>query len=87
MNRPASIWIPLLAALNLARPAPASDVARHLELTEDVTQGALRIADPEGELVECPLQHTSVQVVNVQSGTHCVWVVGIAAVVEVMVMW
>ena len=46
MNRPVSTWIPLLAALGLASPALASDVVSHLELTGDVTRGALRIADP-----------------------------------------
>ncbi len=61
MKRPVSTWIPLLAALSVAAPAAASDVASHLELTGDVTRGALRIADPQGGLVECPLQHTDVQ--------------------------
>ena len=61
MNRPVSTWIPLLAALGLASPALASDVVSHLELTGDVTRGALRIADPDGGLIECPLQHTEVE--------------------------
>ena len=39
----------------------ASAAARQEGLEKDVTQGALRILQPDGSLVECPLRHTDVQ--------------------------
>jgi Ca-activated chloride channel family protein len=36
-------------------------VGRILDLDKDVTQGALRIVQPGGGVVECPLKHTDVQ--------------------------
>ena len=30
-------------------------------LFEDVTQGALRVKKPDGQIVECPLKHTDVK--------------------------
>jgi Ca-activated chloride channel homolog len=39
----------------------ASTAARQEALEKDVTQGALRIIQPDGTLVECPLRHTDVQ--------------------------
>jgi len=44
------------AAEAAAAMAPDKDKA----LMQDVTQGALRIARPDGQVVECPLKHTDV---------------------------
>jgi Ca-activated chloride channel family protein len=44
-------------------PVDPSALAQQMEaMTKDVTQGALRIQRPGGEVVECPLKHTDVQV-------------------------
>ena len=42
-------------------PVPPDVLAKNMEnLTKDVTQGALRVVKPGGEVVECPLKHTDV---------------------------
>ncbi|MCX5682624.1 MAG: VIT domain-containing protein, partial [Planctomycetota bacterium] len=42
-------------------PIPPDALARNMEaVAKDVTQGALRVVKPGGEVVECPLKHTDV---------------------------
>ncbi len=48
----------ILAAIILAAPAQGAEAQR---MDEAVTQGALRIQRPGGEVVECPLLHTDVK--------------------------
>ncbi len=76
MNRPfaravfvsfAVFGVLLLAAASAraveTTPVDPSAFAQQMEaMTKDVTQGALRIQRPGGEVVECPLKHTDVQV-------------------------
>jgi Ca-activated chloride channel family protein len=48
-------------AAKAAQEAAAKEAARQEALEKDVTQGALRIVQPDGQVVECPLKHTDVQ--------------------------
>ncbi|MCH5373360.1 MAG: hypothetical protein JJ992_05250, partial [Planctomycetes bacterium] len=57
----ASLLLSLLAAIApAAESAKSSDADRQVALQDDVTQGALRITDDQGTVVECPLEHTDV---------------------------
>jgi Ca-activated chloride channel homolog len=56
----------LVAAPLAAMAAPAATptapaMSKEEALAQDVTQGALRVVKPGGEVVECPLQHTDVK--------------------------
>ncbi len=67
----AGLFVPLTIALAKQAGEPSSEKAANdvavkeaakLEaLEKDVTQGALRIVRPDGQVVECPLKHTDVQ--------------------------
>ncbi|HWB10669.1 MAG TPA: VIT domain-containing protein [Pirellulales bacterium] len=52
----ASCW---LSPARLRADSTAADQAQ-AEIEKDVTQGALRVAKPDGTVVECPLKHTEV---------------------------
>jgi Ca-activated chloride channel family protein len=72
LSRALRLSILTLAALASAANAPAPRVEGDAPsagapptgeaLFEDVTQGALRVQRPGGEIVECPLTHTDVQI-------------------------
>jgi Ca-activated chloride channel homolog len=47
----------LLSAAFAAKELPATQPA----IDDDVTQGALRVQQKDGSIVECPLKHTDVQ--------------------------
>ncbi|MCX5675969.1 MAG: VIT domain-containing protein [Planctomycetota bacterium] len=74
MHRTLTKWAVIPAALAAAAfwgaaaravettPAAPDALAKQMEaMTQDVTQGALRVVRPGGEVVECPLKHTDVQ--------------------------
>ncbi len=42
-------------------PKPLTEAEKQKKLEENVTQGALRIVQTTGEIVECPLKHTDVK--------------------------
>jgi Ca-activated chloride channel family protein len=49
------------AAGKAEQEVAAKEAARQEALAQDVTQGALRIVQQDGQVVECPLRHTDVQ--------------------------
>jgi Ca-activated chloride channel family protein len=74
MHRTLTKWAVIPAALAAAafwgaaaraaetEPGKPDALATNMEnLAKDVTQGALRVVKPGGEVVECPLKHTDVQ--------------------------